>query len=138
MNDMQVKCFLAAAKFENFTKAAENLYLSQPVLGRHISNLETELGFLLFVRERKSVKLTENGRIFEKFLLACERNYNIAMEAIQTNLRSNNMNLIIGTAEGQLIGESYSPVFRYLVDHMSNLHVTVSYFLNNELLEALN
>ena len=37
MTDTQLKCFLYAAKFENFTKAAEALYTSQPVLGRNIS-----------------------------------------------------------------------------------------------------
>ncbi|MBR4742856.1 MAG: LysR family transcriptional regulator [Oscillospiraceae bacterium] len=137
MNDSQIKCFLAAAKFENFTKAAESLYISQPVVGRHISNLEEELGFRLFIRDRKTVRLTENGRVFQAFLLECEEKYSAVMEQIHRNLRSNNMSLIIGSVEGQQIGDTYAAAFRYLVDNMPNLSVTIKYYLNRELIEAV-
>lgn len=137
MNDLQLKCFLAAAEYENFTKASERLYLSQSVLGRHISNLEGELDFSLFHRERKTVKLTDNGHIFLQFLLECVDKYNSTIARIQANLRSANMSLILGTAEGQQIGDCYSEAFRHLVNHAPNLHVTIAYFLNLGLMDAL-
>ena len=137
MNDSQIKCFLAAARFENFTKAAESLYISQPVVGRHISNLEEELGFQLFIRDRKAVRLTENGRIFQDFLLECEDKYNAVMDQIRRNLRVNNMSLLVGSVEVQQIGDTYAAAFRYLVDNMPSLTVTIKYYLNAELLDAI-
>ena len=138
MNDLQIKCFLAAAKYENFTKAAETLYLSQPVLGRHVANLESELGFELFHRSRKTVRLTENGRIFQEFLIETTQKYDQVMDRIRTNLRSNTMHLKLGTAEGQLIGDCYSNAFKYIVDNRPELNVSISYFLNNDLLDNLS
>ncbi len=137
MNDLQLKCFMAAAEYENFTKAAEKLYISQPVIGRHISHLEDELGFELFHRERKSVKLTENGYIFLEFLRDCQERYETVMSKIETNLRSNSMDLFIGTAEGILLGDTYQDIFQHILQAKPELRVIVSYFLNFGLSEAL-
>jgi DNA-binding transcriptional LysR family regulator len=137
MNDLQIRCFLAAADMQNFTKAAEALYLSQPVLGRHISNLETELGFTLFHRERKAVRLTDNGRIFQQFLLKCQEQYKSAMDKIFANLRSDSMSLRLGTAEGQLIGDTYSDAFRYLINYEPRIKLNIMYYLNPRLYDAV-
>ena len=47
MNDKDFRYVLALAEYKNFTRAAANLYLSQPALSRYISNLEKELGAVL-------------------------------------------------------------------------------------------
>ena len=49
MNDRQLQCFLQAATFLNFHKAAELLYLSQPALTYQIKSMEAELGFDLSI-----------------------------------------------------------------------------------------
>lgn len=56
--------FLIFSKCLNYSKAAEQLYLTQPVLSRHIIDLEKEVGVQLVVRNTRNVKLTEMGRIF--------------------------------------------------------------------------
>lgn len=61
MTVVQLECVLEAAKQQNFSKAAANLYLSQPTLSRHIQALEQELRVLIFDRTSKSVNLTEAG-----------------------------------------------------------------------------
>lgn len=61
MNDIQVKHFIELGKCLNFTKAAQNLYIAQPALSRSIAKLEKELGFSLFVRSKRSVRLTPAG-----------------------------------------------------------------------------
>ena len=112
MNDMQLKCFMTAAKYENFTKASEELYISQPVIGRHISHLEDELGFELFHRERKTVRLTENGFLFLEFLKECEIKFDSFMAKAEANLRSANQTLLIGIAEGQILVDAYPDIFQ--------------------------
>ena len=59
-----LRYFVAVAQEENVSRAASQLHVSQPGVSRQIHDLEDELGFLLFERTGKSVRLTEAGRIF--------------------------------------------------------------------------
>ena len=59
--------FLAVAREENFTKAAQQLHLTQPTLSRQIADLEQELGVKLFVRSNHHIILTEDGMILKSF-----------------------------------------------------------------------
>lgn len=63
MNSQQISFFLSAAKHLNFTKAAEEHYTTQPTVSRQISALEEELGFPLFYREGKQLRLTSGGLV---------------------------------------------------------------------------
>lgn len=56
--------FLTLAEVGNFTDAADQLFLSQSTLSRHIKEFETDLGVQLFTRTTKSVILNEYGKIF--------------------------------------------------------------------------
>lgn len=61
-----LKYFLAVAREESITRAAESLHLSQPTLSRQLKDLEDELGTVLFIREPRRVLLTEQGQILRK------------------------------------------------------------------------
>lgn len=56
--------FVMLSKCLNYSAAAEQLHISQPVLTRHILRLETEFGIRLLDRNTKSVALTEAGMVF--------------------------------------------------------------------------
>ncbi len=62
MENRLLKYFLVAAQEENITRAAEILHVSQPALSKQIMQLEDELGAKLFVRGKRSLTLTEEGR----------------------------------------------------------------------------
>lgn len=64
MNSQQLQCFIYVAERLNFTKAAEALFLSVPTVTHHIKSLEEELGTVLFYRNSRVVKLTEQGEKF--------------------------------------------------------------------------
>lgn len=64
MNSQQLQCFIYVAERLNFTKAAEALFLSVPTVTHHIKSLEEELGTVLFYRNSRVVKLTEQGEQF--------------------------------------------------------------------------
>ncbi|MCV6591045.1 MAG: LysR substrate-binding domain-containing protein [Marinobacterium sp.] len=59
-----VKSFVAAAKYQNFTRAAEALCVTQAAISRQIRELEASLGVELFKRTGRAVELTEAGTIF--------------------------------------------------------------------------
>ena len=67
MNTTQLECFLAVANFLNFSRAAEQLRITQPAVSHQISSLEDELGTKLFFRTSKSVRLTQAGHLFTQY-----------------------------------------------------------------------
>lgn len=56
-----LKYFLAVAREQNMTEAANVLHVTQPTLSRQIADLERELGCTLFVRTNRSTTLTTDG-----------------------------------------------------------------------------
>lgn len=58
--------FLSIAREGNFTRAAEQLHVTQPTLSRQIAELETELGVKLFVRGKHNIVLTEDGILLKR------------------------------------------------------------------------
>lgn len=61
----QLRYFLRAAELENFTRAAEELHVTQPALSRAVGRLEEELGQPLFERQARRVVLTDAGRLLQ-------------------------------------------------------------------------
>lgn len=62
--------FEAAARYESFTSAADELCVTQAAISRQIRLLELDLGCHLFNRTHKAVKLTDAGRKFQRSVLA--------------------------------------------------------------------
>ena len=58
--------FLAVAREENFTRAAQMLHVTQPTLSRQIAQLEEELDVELFTRNNHSISLTADGMILKR------------------------------------------------------------------------
>lgn len=66
MEIRELKYFLAVAREENITKAAEYLFITQPSLTRQIQNMEAEVGQPLFIRAGRKMVLTEAGLLLRK------------------------------------------------------------------------
>lgn len=64
MNHKQLQYFVTVVKTGSITKAAEELYISQPALSRCINKLEQELGFTLLFRGAQGVSLTRAGEVY--------------------------------------------------------------------------
>lgn len=63
MDDFRLRVFITAAKTLNFTKCAEQLYISQPAVSKHIGELESRYKVQLFERSGSRLALTEAGRV---------------------------------------------------------------------------
>lgn len=61
-----LRYFLAVAREENITKAANTLHISQPSLSKQLMDLEQELGKTLLLRGKRKVLLTEDGILLRK------------------------------------------------------------------------
>ncbi len=67
MNLKQLEAFVQVAEGGSFSKAAKELYLTQPTISAHIASLEKELGVRLFVRNTKEVGLSDDGKDMYKY-----------------------------------------------------------------------
>lgn len=63
----KVETLLAVVKYQNFTRAAEALSMTQPAVSHQIRQLEEEVGASLFVRNKAGLKLTPQGEIVVKY-----------------------------------------------------------------------
>ena len=64
MSIQRLPVFLSAAEHLNFTRAAEEQCISQTAVSQQIKLLEQELGYALFVRGKRGVRLTPAGEVF--------------------------------------------------------------------------
>ena len=62
------RIFYVVANHSNITKASEELNISQPAISKSIKNLEDQLGGNLFIRTKRGVILTEEGKEFYNYI----------------------------------------------------------------------
>lgn len=66
MSDFRLKVFLSVAKNLSFTKASQELFVSQPAITKHIQELETCYQVRLFDRQGNKISLTEAGKLLQE------------------------------------------------------------------------
>ena len=65
----------------NFTRTAERLKITQPALSKQIAEVESRLGFAVFIRDQKRVALTEAGQVFVR---GCRDSLALIEKAVRT------------------------------------------------------
>jgi DNA-binding transcriptional LysR family regulator len=88
--------FIAVAEELNFSRAAQRLHIAQPPLSHQIRQLEAELGFQLFHRTKRTVKLTEAGQVFFKEAQKILRQLDQAIQVGRQTSRGEFGQLMIG------------------------------------------
>ena len=81
-----LRIFLVAAEHNNFSRAAEILYVSQPAVSKSIQELEQQVGLILFDRSRRVLALTEAGHLLYQYaqhLFAVEKAAEIALDQLR-------------------------------------------------------
>src|SRR4051812_48430425 len=92
--DFRLKVFYTVSTKLSFTKAAEELFITQPAVTKHIKELEEQLGAALFTRNGSNIALTNSGlivlkhaeRIFEQYA-ELENELATASNAAKGNIR---------------------------------------------------
>lgn len=83
MNLNQLHYFKILARLEHYTKAAEELQISQPTLSQAIASLEGELGIKLFEKQGRNIVLAKNGRAYLKHVEAALEELNAGRLAVE-------------------------------------------------------
>ncbi len=90
-----LRSFCLVARFDSFTRAAEALNLTKGAVSHQVDRLEGELGFALFLRRRKGIELTPNGR---RLLRAAELGFDSIEQEIGHLRRVDHRSITIGMA----------------------------------------
>jgi Transcriptional regulator len=92
MDIKQLEYFVQVCQDGSFSKAAQNIYITQQALSKTISNLESELGLSLFYRSKKGISPTEFGEFLLRRSGELINNYRILnKEIVQYKLSSTGM-----------------------------------------------
>ena len=83
--DSRINVFMAVCEEGSFTKAARRLGVSQPAVSQNISEIEKGIGARIFERNRNSVTLTEEGRLFKEFAKQILYWYKTASESFRSS-----------------------------------------------------
>lgn len=108
------RIFYCVANNGNITKASEELNISQPAISKSIKNLEEQLGGQLFIRTKRGVILTEEGKEF----------YNYIKQAIEyINNAENKFTDLINLETGSIkIGISTTLTKEFLLPYLEKFH----------------
>lgn len=91
-----IKEFTVLAEYKSFSKAADELYISQPTLTKHIQALEHELGGKLFNRNTHGISLSEFGELFLPFAMRISDVQNEYESALKSYRRMKSSSFSIG------------------------------------------
>ena len=111
--------FLAIAREQNITRAAESLHISQPTLSKQMMDLEGLLGCQLFIRSKKRIELTEEGMFFR----ARAQEMIELMDKTENTLKNDNKHITgdiyLGCGETHIIGFITEVYKKLLKNHPS-------------------
>ena len=104
MNYNYLRYFSVLAQVEHYTLAAARLEISQPSLSSAIHHLENELGVKLFEKVGRNIRLTEEGRYFQKKVDAAMEELSVATQTLMASRESAPIVLRVGYVSGALGG----------------------------------
>ncbi|AGL01394.1 selenium metabolism-associated LysR family transcriptional regulator [Desulfoscipio gibsoniae] len=105
MNFKQLEAFVRVAELQSFTRAAKQLYMSQPAVSFQIKALEEDLSVTLFLRSERKVALTEAGRLLypeAKQMLGHYNKIRAGLDALR-GLKAGHMLIGASTIPGEYI-----------------------------------
>lgn len=137
MNIRWLRTFIITAKYENFRKASEDLFLTQPAITKHIRRLEEHLGIELFNRVGKTVTLTPAGFKFLSHAKEIIAKYEQGLENFELWKQGYNRKLVIATAPQ--IASSFLPsLLRRFIDKHPGIEVIINVQKSYEIGEEIS
>lgn len=133
----QLKYFIAVARCLSFTEAARSLFMTQPALSRQIQAMEAELGTQLFVRDKKTLKLTPGGSALYNKLPDFLRQYEEMMAESRNANRGFEGQLRVGILDVYDASGLFPPVVEAFQRNNPGIRLTLERFSLGELPERL-
>ena len=126
LNEIKIKYFLVLAKTLSFTKAANQLFITQQTLSKQISNMEDDVGFPLFERTTKSVRLTKGGQELFQFLATTSDEYERLINYAKVCNRNLGVGLLTGMSIVSIRDKVIRPAGNQLAPYSTFVHAMIS------------
>lgn len=127
MDFNQLENFLSVVKHKSFSKAAKELYLTQPTISNNIQNLEKELSITLLDRKSKTITLTDSGVTFYKYAVELINIRDKAKFNIMEHKDKIEGEILINASS---IPEQY--ILPYIIRDFTKKYPLVSFSVNNK------
>jgi len=119
----QIRYFIVAAQFQNLSKAANILNITQPALSKSISKLEEEVGTRLFDRSGKKITLNESGKKFLESSIDSVKGLDDAVAAMKEHIPGQALYLGLFCYSERLMRcivdfSSLEPAVSYHIEHL--------------------
>lgn len=137
MTMQQIRCFLAVAQENSFSKAAQTLFVSQPAVSRQVSQLERELGVALFERTNQGIVITEAGQAFADFFQRTTQEFQVLTERMRSSADTVRGTVSIGCTEGWDLSSFFPQLSASLAESYPNLQLSLSGYNQDAILHAL-
>lgn len=136
MNYEYYKIFYYVGKHKNLTRAAVELYSSQPAITRAIQNLESELGCRLFVRTKSGVEFTHEGQTLFNYVRIAHSQILKGEDEVSHSISTENGTIYIGTTVTALYGFLFDILDDFHFQH-PNVKFKINTGSNNGTIEKL-
>ena len=125
MNYNYLRYFSVLAQLEHYTLAAARLEISQPSLSSAIRSLEDELGVKLFEKAGRNIRLTEEGRYFQKKVDSAMDELSTATQMLRSSRENAPVVFRLGFVSGSLNGAVADQMAAYIKeDSRFRFHIT--------------
>ncbi|MCU6760902.1 HTH-type transcriptional regulator gltC [uncultured Roseburia sp.] len=121
MTIVQIKYFITVVKCASYTKAAEQLFISQPALSRHIKNMEEELNIQLFLRTNNGIRLTPAGSSLYVGMLDLYENYIEMVNKAEKIQKGLDGTLKIGILDQTNVSDFMPMIYQYFQENYPNV-----------------
>ena len=130
------RIFYAVARLGNISKAAKELYISQPAISKSIQKLEDGLGCTLFVRSSRGVMLTEEGELFYSYVKSAFETLSQGEKKLHRSIELGIGYLKIGVSS-TLCKYLLLPYLKEFIRRYPHISISISCQSTNETLELL-
>lgn len=128
MNLQHLRYFITLADLEHYTKASEQLHITQPTLSHAITLLENELGVRLFSKSGRNVELSKAGKIFSQRIKIALRMIDDSVLELQAYSQES---AVINIALLRVLSHHIVPnLIREFIDHHPNQ--TANFVFHND------
>ncbi|MFZ6770914.1 transcriptional regulator GcvA [Undibacterium sp. Di26W] len=117
-----LRAFEAAARHENFSRAADEIHLTHGAISHQVRALEEELGVALFIRNGKRISITPDGEQFAATIRQALQDLGNAAELLQTRNKQKRLGI---TALPSFAARWLSPRLGRFIEHFPDLEVSL-------------
>ena len=109
MLDFRVETFLTVCRTMNYTRAAEELNITQPAVSQHIAHLERDYGVPLFAYRNKKLQLTDAGALLRDALSTMAHDERLLRDRMRSSATGARVELSLGMTltAGEYLGSTW-------------------------------